>query len=61
VGDSHIRGIANEVHHKLGKSFEVLGIVKLAAYIEEIINTVNSTVSSYTKKRCMYCMGRNTL
>jgi hypothetical protein len=50
LGYSHTRGLASLVQHKLGKSFEVLGIVKPAASIEEIVNTVNLNARSYTKK-----------
>jgi hypothetical protein len=50
LGDSHTRGIANEIHCKLGKNFEILGIVKPGAKIEEITNSLDSTVRSYTKR-----------
>jgi hypothetical protein len=50
MGDSHARGMANELQHRLGKNFEVLGIVKPGSNIKEITNTLNSTVSSLTKK-----------
>jgi uncharacterized protein with PhoU and TrkA domain len=46
LGDSHTKGIASEVQHRLGKSSEVTGIVKPAANMEEIANTA----SSLTKK-----------
>jgi hypothetical protein len=42
--------MANELQHRLGKSFEVQAIVKPGANIKEITNTLNSTVSSHTKK-----------
>jgi hypothetical protein len=50
MGDSHVRSMANELQYRLGKSFEVLGIVKPGSNNKGITNTLNSTVSSLTKK-----------
>jgi hypothetical protein len=50
LGDSHAIGIANEIQCKLGKNFEILGIVKPGAKIKEIANSLDSTVRSYTKR-----------
>jgi hypothetical protein len=49
LGDSHARGMANELQHKLGKSFDVLGIVKPGSNMKELTNTLNSTVSALSK------------
>jgi hypothetical protein len=54
MGDSHMRGIANKVQQRLGKSSEVKGIVKPAANMEQIANTPSSTVRSFTKKDVLY-------
>ncbi|PNF17838.1 hypothetical protein B7P43_G05719 [Cryptotermes secundus] len=48
-GDSYTKGMSNELQHRLGKSFEVLGIVKPAENMNEIIKTAKVTVSSFTK------------
>jgi lysophospholipase L1-like esterase len=58
LGDSHARGMANELQHRLRKSFEVQGIVKPGANIKEITNTLNLTVSSLTKKDGCIVWGR---
>lgn len=58
LGDSQARGLAAVVQQRIGKSFEVTGIVKPSANMEEITNTASASVRSLTKKRCMYCMGR---
>jgi hypothetical protein len=50
MGDSHMRGMAAELQHRLKDDFDVLGIVKHGSRIEEITNTLNSTISSLTKK-----------
>jgi hypothetical protein len=49
MGDSHARGMATELQHRLSKNFEVLGIVKPGSTLKEITNTINSTVNSLTK------------
>jgi hypothetical protein len=59
LGDTHARGMANELQHRLGKSFEVHGIVKPGANIKEITNMLNSTVSSLTKKKMCVLCGRD--
>lgn len=50
IGDSHARGMANELQNMLGKDVEVEGMVKPGSNIKEITNTINSTVSLLTKK-----------
>lgn len=49
LGDSHARGMASEVKHKLGKNFDVFGIVKPGSNMKELTNTLNSTVSALSK------------
>jgi hypothetical protein len=50
MGDSHMRGMATELQYRLKDDFDVLGIVKPGSRIKEITNTLNSTISSLTKK-----------
>jgi hypothetical protein len=57
LGDSHARGMTKELQHRLGKSFEVEGIVKPGGNIKEITNMFNSTVSSRTKNVCVVWEG----
>jgi hypothetical protein len=38
LGDSHARGMANELQHRPGKSFDVQGTVKPGANIKEKTN-----------------------
>jgi hypothetical protein len=41
--------MANELQHKLGKSFDVLGKVKPGSTMKEVTDTLNSTVSALSK------------
>jgi hypothetical protein len=50
MGDSHTRGMATELQHRLKDHFDVLGVVKPGPRIKELTNTLNSTISSLTKK-----------
>jgi hypothetical protein len=50
MGDSHMWGMATELQHRLKDDFDVLGIVKPGSRIKELTNTLNSTISSFTKK-----------
>jgi hypothetical protein len=50
LGDSHSKGIAGEVQHRLGKSSGVKGIMKPVANMEDIANTASLTVRLLTKK-----------
>jgi lysophospholipase L1-like esterase len=50
LGDSHTKGIAGGVQHRLEKSSEFIGIVKPAVNMEEIANTASSTARSLAKK-----------
>jgi hypothetical protein len=50
LGDSHVRGCAQEVQHNLGHDFNIQGIVKLGANTEIIVNTSTKIIEKLTKK-----------
>ena len=42
--------MAQELQHNLGRGFEVLGTVQPGSSIKLVTNTMNSVISSLTKK-----------
>jgi len=57
LGDSHVRGCAQEAQHNLRHSFEVQGIVKLGANTKIIVNTSTKITSKLTKKDIVVVWG----
>jgi len=57
LGDSHVRGCAQEVQHNLGHNFEVQGIVKPGANTEIIVNTSPKITGTLTKKEVVVVWG----
>ena len=57
LGESHARDCAQEVQHKLGRDFEVQGIVKLGANTEIIVNTSPKITSQLTEKDVVVVWG----
>jgi hypothetical protein len=57
VGDSHARNCASEVKQIVGNRFEVSGIVKPGARMEEIVNTVSRGSEKLTKKDIVVVWG----
>jgi len=55
LGDSHVRGCAQEVQYNLGRDFEVQGIVKPGANTE--INTLPNITRKLTKKDVVMVWG----
>ena len=49
LGDSHTRGLAEEVQTNIGKDFAVEAMVKPGANIEAILDSTDSVVSNLTK------------
>ena len=49
LGDSHTRGLAEEVQMNIGKDFAVEAMVKPGANIKAILDSTNSAVSNLTK------------
>jgi hypothetical protein len=49
LGDSHTRGLAEEVQLHIGKDFAVQALVKPGANIEAILHSTNSEVNNLTK------------
>jgi hypothetical protein len=45
-----MRDVAKELQHNLGRGFEVLGTVKPGSSIKVVTNTMNSAISSLSKK-----------
>ena len=50
LGDSHSRGLAEEVQLQMGKDFIVQALVKPAANIEAILHSTSSEVNNLTKR-----------
>jgi hypothetical protein len=50
LGDSHTRGLAEEVQLHIGKDFIVQALVKPGANIEAILHSTNSEVQNLTKQ-----------
>ena len=57
LGDSHVRGCAQEVQHNLGHDFEVQGTVKLGANTEIIVNTSPNITRKLTKRDVVVVWG----
>ena len=57
IGDSHARGCAQELQHKLGHGFQVQGFVKPAANLQTIVNTSPKTMGKLTKKDVVVLWG----
>jgi lysophospholipase L1-like esterase len=50
LGDSHARGLAEELQNNLGKEYVVLGTVKPGSNLGVVANMMKSEVSALTKK-----------
>ena len=50
LGDSHTRGLAEEVQLHLGKDFAIQSMAKPGASIEAILHSTNSEVTNLTKQ-----------
>jgi len=57
IGDSFARGIAGELVHNLGSTFEVIGHVKPGSGIKMITDSANQDVSTLTKKDVVVVWG----
>ena len=49
LGDSHARKCASELHHNLGKDYEVTSFVKPGVGMEEILGSSSESVKSLSK------------
>jgi hypothetical protein len=50
IGDSHFRGAARNTSDYLGDKYEVMGMIKPGAGIEDIFATMNLNYRHLTKK-----------
>jgi hypothetical protein len=50
IGDSHVKGLSSELWHNLGDTYDILGIVKSNANINELTATCNQEVNKLTQK-----------
>ena len=57
MGDSHIRGIAERLSHKLGPSFHTIGYVKPNATANHITSSVNSELRNLCKNDVVVLCG----
>jgi len=57
IGDSFARGIAGELVHNFGSTFEVIGHVKPGSGIKMITDSANQDVSTLTKKDVVVVWG----
>jgi hypothetical protein len=57
IGDSHCRGVVRNTSDYLGDKFEVMGMIKPGAGIEDISATVNLNYRYLTKKDVIVVQG----
>jgi hypothetical protein len=57
VGDSHTKGIATELQHKLNKNYVVQGIVKSGADLEVMVHSNMKQCKNLTKKDTLIIWG----
>jgi len=57
IGDSFTRGIAGELEHNLGNTFEVIGHVMTGAGMKTITETAEQEISTLTKKDIVVVWG----
>jgi len=50
IGDSHVKGCADEIIHNLERTFEVTGYLKPWMGLEDIINKARKETDELTKK-----------
>jgi hypothetical protein len=49
LGDSHARGLANELKHKLTCDYEVQGVTKPGSALVNLVNTTSADLKTLTK------------
>ena len=60
LGDSHARGLATELKHRLNQEFEIQGVIKPGSTLEKLTNSVSSDLKELTKKdACIIWGGTN--
>jgi hypothetical protein len=57
IGDSHAKGCAAEITHKLGPTFEVTGYVKPGTGLQEITNIARKEIDGLTNKDMVVVWG----
>jgi precorrin-4 methylase len=50
LGDSHARGVAQELQYQLNQEFEVQSIIKPRATMRTVVSTMNSDINKLTKR-----------
>jgi hypothetical protein len=60
MGDSHAKGLANELKYKLNHEFELLGIIKPGCTLEKLLRTTCLDLKTLTKRNvCLVWGGIN--
>jgi hypothetical protein len=57
LGDSHARGLAIELKHRLNQEFEIQGVIKPGSTVEKLTNSVSSELKELTKKDACIILG----
>jgi hypothetical protein len=60
LGDSHARGLAKELKHKLNQEFDVQGVITPGATLDKLITSASSDLKTSTKiEACIIWGGTN--